>query len=256
MVFWVSAVVIAVLMLAVWAISAAIRNAGIVDIFWGFGFVAVAWAGWLVTGGNAARAGLLVAMATVWGLRLTIHLAVRNLGKEEDFRYQAMRQRGGDRFWITSLVRVFALQGAVMWVVSLPLQLGISETERGWVVLWVVGAVVFLVGFGFEAIGDWQLTRFKADPANAGKVMDRGLWRYTRHPNYFGDATAWWGIGLVAASTPIGIVGLIAPVIMTLLLMRVSGVPLLERSLRKNRPEYRKYIERTSPFIPRRPKPL
>ncbi|WP_419918790.1 DUF1295 domain-containing protein [Candidatus Poriferisocius sp.] len=254
MVLWVAAAVIAGMMLVVWAISVAIRDASIVDILWGFGFVVVAWASWLVAGGHGVRAALLVAMATAWGLRLAIHLAIRNIGKGEDFRYQAMRRGGGNRFWITSLVRVFALQGVVMWVVSLPLQLGIGEADRGWVGLWVAGAVVFLIGFGFETIGDWQLTRFKADPANAGRVMDQGLWRYSRHPNYFGDATAWWGMGLVAASTPIGIVGLIGPAVITSLLLRVSGVPMLERSLKKNRPGYDKYIRQTSPFIPRPPK--
>ena len=254
MVFWVAAVVIAGMMLAVWAISVAIRDAGIVDILWGFGFVVVAWVSLLVTDGHGLRAALLVAMATAWGLRLAIHLAFRNLGQEEDFRYQSMRRRAGDRFWLTSLVRVFGLQAAAMWVMSLPLQLGISEADRGWTPLLVIGAAVFLVGFGFEAIGDWQLTRFKANPANAGQVMDRGLWRYSRHPNYFGDATAWWGIGLVAASTPIGIVGLIAPALITWILIQVSGVPMVEHRLNKTRPGYAEYVQRTSPFIPRRPK--
>ncbi len=254
MVLWVAAVVIAGMMLTVWVISVVIRDASIVDIFWGFGFVVVAWVSLAVTDGHGIRAALLVAMATTWGLRLFIHLAVRNIGKGEDYRYQAMRRRGGDRFWITSLGRVYGLQGAVMWVVSLPLQIGISDADRGWAPLWVIGAVVFVIGFGFEAVGDWQLARFKADPASAGQVMDRGLWRYTRHPNYFGDATAWWGIGLVAASTPIGIVGLIGPAVITWLLLRVSGVPMLERGLNKNRPGYDEYIQRTSAFVPRRPK--
>ncbi|MCY4271480.1 MAG: DUF1295 domain-containing protein [bacterium] len=254
MVLWAAAAVIAGLMVAVWAISVAVRDASIVDILWGFGFVAVAWASLLVTDGHGVRAVLLAAMATTWGLRLAIYLGIRNLGKGEDYRYQSMRRRAGDRFWITSLYRVFGLQGAVMWVVSLPLQLGISEAGRGWAPLWVVGAAVFVVGFGFEAVGDWQLARFKADPASAGQVMDRGLWRYTRHPNYFGDAVAWWGIGLVAASTPIGAIGLIGPAVITLFLLRVSGVPMLERALTKNRTGYADYMQNTSSFIPRRPK--
>ena len=253
MVFWVAAVVIAGMMLAVWAISVAIRDAGIVDILWGFGFVVVAWVSLLVTDGHGVRAALLTAMATTWGLRLAIHLAFRNIGAEEDFRYQSMRRRAGDRFWLTSLVRVFGLQAAAMWVMSLPLMIGISDSDRGWSALWVIGAVVFVIGFAFEAVGDWQLTRFKADPANAGKLMDRGLWRYSRHPNYFGDACAWWGIGLVAASTPIGIVGLIAPAMITWILVKVSGVPMVEHRLNKTRPGYAEYIQRTSAFLPRRP---
>ena len=254
MVFWVAAVVIAGMMLAVWAISVAVRDAGIVDILWGFGFVVVAWVSWLVTDGHDVRAALLVFMATAWGLRLAIHLAFRNIGQEEDFRYQSMRRRAGDKFWITSLVRVFGLQAAAMWVMSLPLQLGISDADRGWTALWVIGTVVFLIGFGFEAIGDWQLARFKANPANAEKLMDRGLWRCSRHPNYFGDAVAWWGIGLVAASTPIGIVGLVAPAFITWILVKVSGVPMVEHRLNKTRPGYQEYVQQTSAFVPRRPK--
>lgn len=254
MVFWVAALVIAGMMLAVWAISVAVRDAGIVDILWGFGFVVVAWVSWLVTEGHGVRAALLVFMATAWGLRLAIHLAFRNIGQEEDFRYRSMRRRAGDRFWITSLIRVFGLQAAAMWVMSLPLMLGISAGDRGWTPLWVIGMVVFLIGFGFEAVGDWQLTRFKANPANAGKLMDRGLWRYSRHPNYFGDATAWWGIGLVAASTLMGIVGLIAPALITWILVKVSGVPMVEHRMTKTRPGYQEYIQRTSSFVPRRPK--
>ena len=256
MVLWVAAVVIAGMMLAVWAISVAVRDAGIVDILWGFGFVVVAWVSWLVTDGHDVRAALLVFMATAWGLRLAIHLAFRNIGQEEDFRYQSMRRRAGDRFWVTSLVRVFGLQAAAMWVMSLPLMIGISDADRGLTPLWVIGTAVFLVGFGFESVSDWQLTRFKADSANAGQVMNRGLWRYSRHPNYFGDATAWWGIGLVAASTPIGIVGLIAPALITWILVKVSGVPMVEHRMKRKRPGYDEYIQRTSAFVPRRPKSL
>ncbi|MCY4493229.1 MAG: DUF1295 domain-containing protein [Acidimicrobiaceae bacterium] len=260
MVFLVAAVVIALMMATVWAISVAIRDASIVDIAWGPGFVAVAWTTFILSysdfsdGGDTRRAVLLCAMATVWGLRLGVHLGIRNIGKGEDYRYQAMRRRHGDRFWIISLATVYGLQGAVMWIVSLPLQIGISETETGATALWIVGAAVFVIGFGFESIGDWQLARFKADPANASAVMDRGLWRYTRHPNYFGDACAWWGIGLVAASTPIGTVGLVGPALITFLLMRVSGVPMLERAMSKRRKGYDEYVRRTSSFLPLPPK--
>ena len=255
MVFLATALVIAAMMVTLWAISVAIRDASIVDVVWGPGFVVVAWVALLTSDGDGARAVLLTTMATVWGLRLGVHLGVRNLGKGEDFRYQAMRRKHGDRFWLVSLGTVYGLQGAIMWVVSLPLQIGISEAEAGFWPLWVVGAAVFSAGLGFESVGDWQLTRFKADPANAKAVMDRGLWRYTRHPNYFGDACVWLGIGLVAASTPLGVVGLIGPVLMTWLLLRVSGVPMLERSLTRRRAGYDEYVRRTSSFFPRPPKP-
>ena len=255
MVLLVAALVIAVMMLVVWAISAAIGDASIVDLLWGPGFVVVAWVTLLTTDGDNARAVLLTTLATIWGLRLGVHLAIRNIGKSEDPRYQAMRRRRGENFWIISLVTVYAVQGVVMWVVSLPLQIGISQPNRDATALLIIGTLVFVVGFVFESVGDWQLASFKADPANASAVMDRGLWRFTRHPNYFGDAVLWWGIGLVAASTPIGIVGFLGPALITFFLVRISGVPMLERSLTKSRPGYSEYIRRTSPFFPRRPKP-
>ncbi len=153
-----------------------------------------------------------------------------------------------------SLVKVFALQGVMMWIVSLPVQLGQVPRWRdvGWLA-WI-GVAVWLIGFGFEAVGDAQLARFKADASNAGKVMDRGLWRYTRHPNYFGDACVWWGLGLIAAESGVGAWGLIGSVVMTVLLRRVSGVTLLEKSLVKRREGYADYVASTSPFFPRPPR--
>jgi steroid 5-alpha reductase family enzyme len=249
-----AALTIAAVMLVTWLISVPLKNASIVDIVWGLGFVAVAWAVRWRVDGNDARQWLLVAMTTAWGLRLGGYLWWRNHGKGEDFRYQAMRRKAPERFWLLSLVRVFGVQGVVMWLVSLPVQLGQVRTTPA--VGWLAGAgvVVWAVGLGFEAIGDAQLARFKANPANAGAVMDRGLWRYTRHPNYFGDACVWWGIALVAAETGLGAVGLIGAAVMTVFLRRISGVTLLEKSLVKRRPGYAEYVARTSPFIPRPPR--
>ena len=249
-----AALTIAAVMLVTWLISVPLKNASIVDIVWGLGFVAVAWAVRWRVDGNDARQWLLVAMTTAWGLRLGGYLWWRNHGKGEDFRYQAMRRKAPERFWLLSLVRVFGVQGVVMWLVSLPVQLGQVRTTPA--VGWLAGAgvVVWAVGLGFEAIGDAQLARFKANPANAGAVMDRGLWRYTRHPNYFGDACVWWGIALVAAETGLGAVGLIGAAVMTVFLRRISGVTLLEKSLVKRRPGYAEYVARTSPFIPGPPR--
>jgi steroid 5-alpha reductase family enzyme len=259
----VAALTIAVLMFVAWLISLVLRNASIVDLIWGLGFVLVAWAVRLTVDGNAARQWLLVGMVTLWGLRLSLYLTWRNVGprrtpphfrNEEDYRYQAMRRHWGARFWWVSLVTVFALQGVLMWIVSLSVQLGQVPESPDLGVLAALGVVVWAVGLGFEAIGDAQLARFKADPANAGRVMDQGLWRYTRHPNYFGDACVWWGITLVAIESGLGAVGIVGAVVMTVLLRRVSGVTLLERSLTKRRAGYEDYIARTSPFIPRPPK--
>jgi steroid 5-alpha reductase family enzyme len=249
----VAAIVIAALMTVTWAVSVVRRNASIVDIVWGIGFVVVAWAVFATTSGNGLRRGALVAMTTIWGLRLATHLLIRNAGRGEDFRYRAMRRRHGDRFAAVSLYSVFGVQGVLMWVVSLPVQLG-QTSHRSVGVLLPIGVAAWAVGLFFEAVGDAQLAQFKKDPANAGIVMDRGLWRYTRHPNYFGDACVWWGIAIVAAETGIGAIGLVGAVVMTWLLRRVSGVTLLEKSLVKRRQGYTEYVDTTSPFIPRRPR--
>ncbi len=250
----VAAGAIVVLMLVTWLISVARRDASIVNIVWGLGFVVVAWAVLATTNGNQTRRMLLVAMTMIWGLRLATHLFLRNRGKGEDHRYQAMRRRYGEQFAVVSLYLVFGLQGVLMWIVSLPLQLGQTRQAPDVGFIGGIGIAVWAFGMYFEAVGDWQLARFKRDPANAGKVMDRGLWRYTRHPNYFGDACVWWGIALIAAETGIGAIGLVGALVMTILLRRVSGVTLLERSLVKRRPGYEDYVERTSPFLPRRPR--
>ena len=244
---------IVVLMLVTWLASLWLRDASIVDPVWPLGFVVVAWVVRAVADGDPARQWLLVAMVTLWGLRLSAYLAWRKHGAPEDYRYQAMRRHYGARFGLISLVTVFCLQGALMWVVSLPVQLGQVPDSPGLGPLAAVGVGVWIVGLAFEAIGDAQLARFKAEPTNSGRVMEHGLWRYTRHPNYFGDACVWWGIALVAAESGLGAIGLIGALVMTILLRRVSGVPLLERSLMKRRPGYAAYVARTSPFLPRPP---
>ena len=249
-----AAAVIGVFMLAMWLLSLAVKNASIVDVGWGLGFVLVAWAVRARVDGNVDRQRLLAGMTSLWGLRLAAYLYARNHGKGEDYRYRAMRQRWGSRFSLISLGTVFALQGALMWIVSRPVQLGQSRVDPKIGALAWIGIAVWALGLFFEVVGDAQLARFKRDPANAGTVMDQGLWRYTRHPNYFGDACVWWGIALVAAETTVGRWGLIGAAVMTVLLRRVSGVTLLEKSLVKRRAGYDQYVATTSPFIPRPPK--
>jgi steroid 5-alpha reductase family enzyme len=244
------------LLLCVWVASLALHDASVVDVAWGLGFILVAWICVAVGHGAEGRRLLVAALVTVWGGRLAVHIARRNLGRGEDRRYQAMRERDGARFWLTSLYRVFLSQAVVMWVISLPVQAaGSIGGGRGLGALDAIGGIVWLIGFGFESVGDLQLDRFKADAANRGRVMDRGLWRYTRHPNYFGDATLWWGLGLIAlgagASAAWGFAG---SALDTLILTRVSGKPMLERDIETRRPGYREYIERTSGFIPLPPR--
>ena len=250
-----SAGVVAALMLATWLVSLALRDASIVDIVWGLGFVAVAWVSFGVAGGPTARRWLVVTLVTLWGLRLAVHLAWRNLGKGEDYRYQAMRRRHGRRFPVVSLYLVFGLQGLLMWIVSLPVQAAQApDTPTGLVALDLAGIALWCMGMFFETVGDLQLARFRSDPANRGKVMDRGLWRYTRHPNYFGDFCVWWGLYLIALATGDAWWSVAGPVVMSVLLLRVSGVTLLERHLERARPGYEDYARRTSEFFPRPPR--
>ena len=252
-----AALAVAVLMIGTWLVSLALTNASIVDITWGLGFVVVAWVSALRSEGSAGPASLIVAMITLWGVRLGAYLFWRNHGKGEDYRYVAMRRHWGKRFWIISLGTVFGLQGVLMWVVSLPVQVAHVGDYRDSALssaLVVIGAGLYVLGLGFEVIGDLQLARFKANPANDGKVMRVGLWRFTRHPNYFGDACVWWGVGLVALSVTGTWWALIGPLVMNVLLVRVSGVALLERSLRKRKPDYEEYVRTTSAFVPRPPR--
>jgi steroid 5-alpha reductase family enzyme len=250
-IFLASAATLFVAMLALWALSLRLRDASIVDIFWGPAYALVAGVAAAVgAGGDPLRAPLIQALVSLWGLRLGAYLLWRNHGRGEDPRYQAMRRRHGERFGRVSLRTVFLLQGALVWIVSLPLQVVRASAGSAFGALDAAGVALFAVGFAFEAIGDAQLARFKRDPASRGQVMDRGLWRYTRHPNYFGDCCVWGGIYLIAAGTPAGVFTLPSPMLMSWLLLRVSGVPLLEHGLHKRRPGYAEYVARTSSFIP------
>ena len=252
-----AAVAVAALMVGTWLVSLVLRNASIVDITWGLGFVLVAWVSALRADAASGAASVLVAMVTVWGLRLAVYLFWRNHGNGEDYRYVAMRRRWGKRFWLISLATVFVLQGALMWIVSLPVQVAhVGDARDGALagVALVIGLALYAIGLLFEVVGDAQLARFKADPTNEGKVMRSGLWRYTRHPNYFGDACVWWGVGIVAQAVTGTWWALLGPLVMNILLLRVSGVALLERSLRKRKPDYAEYVRTTSAFVPRPPR--
>jgi steroid 5-alpha reductase family enzyme len=232
-----------------WLLSVKLRNVAIVDTLWSLMFVIAACVYASVSAPLGPRAQILLALATIWGLRLAIYLGIRTYGHEEDRRYQKIRRRNDPGFAWKSLYLVFGLQAMLAWIISLPLLGGIVGDEAPLGVLDYAGVALWLVGFYFEAVGDWQLARFKADPANAGQVMDRGLWGLTRHPNYFGDFCVWWGFGLMALSAGAWW-SLIGPALMSVLLLRVSGVTLLERDIGKRRPGYEEYIRRTNAFFP------
>jgi steroid 5-alpha reductase family enzyme len=244
-----------VLVTILWIWSVIIKNVSIVDIFWGMGFVIVNASYVFSSGELNPRKLLILGLVTIWGLRLAIYLALRNIGKGEDFRYREFRRKyGQERYWWISYFQTFLLQGFLMMIVSLPL-LGISgSTHSGNLnFLDYLGIFVWLTGFTFEAGGDFQLSRFKRDPENKGKVLNTGFWKYTRHPNYFGDSAVWWAYALfsLAAGSYWQIIG---SVIMTLLIIRISGVALLEKSLTGSKPQYREYIQKTSSFFPWFPK--
>jgi steroid 5-alpha reductase family enzyme len=241
---------------ALWLLSLRLRDASIIDIYWGPGFILMTAAAATLGEAPLARKALILAIVTLWGLRLALYLAWRNLGHGEDSRYQAMRRKHGDRFGRVSLVTVYGLQGVLGWLVAMPLIVAVisAAAPAPWTRFDLFGLACVAFGLAFESIGDAQLARFKADPANDGKVMDRGLWRYTRHPNYFGDTVVWWGFWIVAASSPAGLLTFLSPLLMTFLLMRVSGIPMLEYKLKRTRPGYEDYIRRTGAFFPRPPR--
>ena len=250
-------VAVVVYFAAVMAVSVRLRNHSLVDIFWGPGFVLIALVSYLASaqcGGDLVRRMTVLELTGIWGIRLAIHLAVRNIGHGQDKRYTALI---GDRTsgLLGYVVRtVYGPQAAVLFVVSLPVQ--VAMYERGPLgILGAIGIVVWAIGFVFEALGDAQLTRFRKDPANAGKVMDRGLWAWTRHPNYFGDVCVWVGLWLLALGSPIGLATAVSPVVMAYFLVNVTGKALLEKGLRRSRGDaYDEYVARTSGFLPRPPR--
>lgn len=241
-----------------WGVSVRIKDASIIDIFWGpacaFGAVATL----IRVQGQPPRDLLLVSLACLWAARLFVHLARRNLGHGEDYRYQAMRKKAGSdaAFARRSLMRVFALQGLIAWFVSLPVQLGQIGGAAAFGVFSFAGILVFGIGLAFETIGDAQLRAFKADPANKGKLMTTGLWAWTRHPNYFGDAAVWTGLTLIALEGAYGWATILSPLVMAHFLINISGKALLERGMDRKYPGYAVYRQKTSGFFPLPPERL
>ncbi len=250
-----NAALVLALLVVLWLVSVRKRDASIVDPWWSMLFL-------LITANTITQTGftpgktLLLVLVAAWALRLWLHLLVRARGQAEDPRYAAFRERfGPERYWWFSFFQVFLLQGCLALFVSAPLQLaGAAPWPDGLTLLDGVGALIFGLGFGFEVVADRQLDAFRRDPSRRGQVLDTGLWRFSRHPNYFGEALLWWGFGLCALDQPLGWVALAGPLLMTFLLVRVSGVSLLDAHLRSTRPGYADYIERTPGFVPWRPR--
>jgi steroid 5-alpha reductase family enzyme len=249
-VFAACAGVILLAMLAAFAAGMALRRHNVADIAWGLGFAAVAVVSLLISAGHglAARRAMLAAATVIWGLRLAGHIFARSRGGEDPRYADLLNKAKGNRARY-ALRTIYLAQGALIWLISLPVQAGMLA-RRPLVPLLVIGGLAWLCGLFFEAVGDHQLERFQADPANRGKIMDRGLWRYTRHPNYFGDACVWWGIFLIGCGSWPSLATLVSPLLMTYLLVWGSGKRLTEKRMMQGRPGYAEYAARTSGFIP------
>lgn len=249
-----TALVLFVYFTAIFILAQFMKNNSIVDSFWGPSFLLVAVWTYFATPQQGARSTLVTVLITIYAVRLFTHITLRNWNKPEDYRYVAMRKKWGTNFPILqAYLKVFILQGIISYLVSLPIiAVNASESQR-LDLLALLGLGVWILGFTFESVGDRQLTQFKADKNNKGKLMTQGLWAYTRHPNYFGEATMWWGIFLLAARSLLQIALVISPLIMTYLLLFVSGVPLLEKRY-ENREDFKQYARRTNKFFPWFPK--
>lgn len=237
-----------------WVVSLPLRNVSIVDSLWSLmpAAAGIVYALWLAPDPPGARAVAVLALLLAWALRLSVYITVRNAGHGEDRRYQAIRRRNEPGFEFKSLYLVFALQAVLAWVLSFVL-LAALRPAGPWSLIDTAGAALATFGLLWESIGDWQLARFRRDPANRGRVMDRGLWRYSRHPNYFGESCVWWGLWLLAVGAG-GAWSVVSPLMITVMLLRVSGVTLLEQDISERRPGYRRYVERTNAFFPGRPR--
>ncbi len=238
-------------MVVLWFCSVYLRNVSIIDIFWGpvIGLASVVY--WLQLTSPSARAGLMLMLVLAWALRLGVYLFFRNKGKPEDRRYVAMRERNDPGFWLKSLYLVFLLQAFLAWVVSLPVY-GAMQGAAALGIIDYIGVLVFLFGLIWESLADWQLARFRKNKTNEESVLDTGVWRYSRHPNYFGEFCLWWGLWLLAFSAGAAWT-IVGPLLLSFFLLKVSGVAMLEKDISERRPAYQDYIRKTSAFFPRPP---
>ncbi len=232
-----------------YGISLLLKRNDFADVAWGFGFILLTWMSFTLSENSGTRGIVVGVLITIWGMRLSLHILARNLKKSEDYRYANWRLSWGKWFYLRSYLQVFLLQGLFLYLIALPaIQINLSP-DSSLTFLDIIGIVVWMIGFFFEVVGDAQLARFKKNPENKGKLMQSGLWRYTRHPNYFGEVVAWWGIWLISLSTVPFWLSIIGPLTITILILKVSGVPMLEEKM-KEHPEFTDYARRTNMFLP------
>lgn len=242
---------VTLMMICGWIYSLIKNNVTIADSLWGIGFVLIAWITFFNAEGFIYRKILITTLVTLWGLRLFIHITKRNRGKGEDPRYTEWRKEYGENFKYVSLFKVFLVQALFLWIIALSIQVGMLSGTPGHLTLFdFLGLAIWSGGFLIESCADYQLSSFLKKPENRGKIMNRKLWRYSRHPNYFGESAMWWGIFVIALSVPYGFITIISPVVITYTLLRITGVTLMEKTIFGDNPEYKDYVRRTSSFIP------
>ena len=236
--------------MSLWYIVSLIKKRNdVADVAWGLGFVLLAWVSFFLSGASGLRGLLVCLLVSIWGLRLSWHIYGLNKGKSEDYRYQQWRKDWGEWFYLYSYLKVYLLQGALLFIIVLPVLLINKNSGSSLGILDFAGAAVWLFGFYFETVGDAQLAWFIKNPANKGKLMQSGLWAYTRHPNYFGEVAQWWGVWIIALSVPNGLFTIVGPLTITLLILKISGIPMLEKKMAEH-PDFEEYKRRVSSFIP------
>lgn len=242
--------------MSVWFIISLVKKRNdVADVAWGLGFILLTWLSFYISDYFDPRSLLVCTLITIWGVRLALHIYSRNKGKSEDYRYLEWRKAWGKWFYIRSYFQVYILQGFLLYIIVLPALIINNNSTEIINYLDIAGVLIWLVGFVFETVGDLQLSKFIKNPINKGKIIQTGLWKYTRHPNYFGEVTQWWGIWIIALNVQNGLIGIIGPIVITFLILKVSGIPMLEKKMDKN-PEFKNYKKRTSIFIPIPPKNL
>jgi steroid 5-alpha reductase family enzyme len=250
---WLAALILFFYMTALFLMAMMRHDNSIADVAWGLGFILIAWTTLFLGGSFTPRQLIASLLVLIWGLRLSVRIYLRNRGKGEDVRYRQWRERWGKSFVLRSYLQVFILQGFILLLNVLPVLVINTYDSGNTGFLDFLGVLLWMMGFCFESLSDWQLDQFTKDPSSRGKIMDRGLWRYSRHPNYFGEVTMWWGLYVLALSVPWGWISIIGPLTITSMILFVSGIPMTEKLL-ENSPSFADYKKRTSVFIPWFPK--